>query len=247
MLSKALYRIYVEEGPGGAMAHVAELPGCFAVGTDATNAIAATPRAIATFLRWLRSHGEPPVCDASIQGLGVADQSVVEIKRDGAPTVAGSRAALFAFDEEEWSDEQLERQLRWLGYSRARLLRQVEVLSNDELKARRVTPDRTLWDTLWHVANAEYGYIHRVAGPLYGVEAITDNEPSDVRERLAAIREIFVRRAKEVPTGRRGEIVYPRWANRPDEPWTLAKAVRRALEHELEHVGELQILASSPG
>ena len=43
------------------MAHVAELPGCFATGRDASQAAGAVPAAIAGFLVWLRGHSEPLV------------------------------------------------------------------------------------------------------------------------------------------------------------------------------------------
>ena len=237
---KPTYRIYVEAGPGGAMAHVAELPGCFAVGSDAASAVGNTPHAIRDFLLWLRSHRERLVPEAHVSRPSMADLYVAEVRQEGAPLKAGSRAALFPFDEAAWSDEKLERTLRWLGYSRTDLLDMIEGLSDEELRAREVQPGRTLHDTLWHVANAEYGYIHRSAGPLYGNERITDHYPSDARERLAATRDILARYARAIPREERGRVIYPTWANRPDEPWTLAKALRRALEHEREHLGELR-------
>src|SRR4051812_5134447 len=104
------------------MAHVAELPGCFAVGRDAPRAVAATPSAIAEFLSWLRRYREPLVPEAHIARPSVADLFVAEIRREGAPTEAGNKATLFEFDKADWNDEKLERTLRWLGYSRADLL-----------------------------------------------------------------------------------------------------------------------------
>jgi hypothetical protein len=59
-----------------------------------------------------------------------------------------------------------------------------------------------------------------------------------VRERLDVFREIFVRRVRGVPAEKRADVVLPTWTPRPDEPWTLAKALRRALEHEREHLRE---------
>jgi len=236
---KPPYRVYVEEGPSGAMAHVAELPGCFAVGSNASKAVGATPKAIITFLAWLRSHREPLVPEAYVSRPSVADLFVAEVRSEGAPTHAGSRVALFEFDIVTWDDEKLERTLRWLTYSRADLLSRVEGLSDTDLKARHIEPDRTLWDTLWHVTQAEYGYINRIAGPLEGLEPITSEYPSDVRERLQAIREVLERRVRAIPKDKRAQIIYPTWANRPDEPWTLAKALRRAIEHEREHLAEL--------
>ncbi|MEA2574097.1 MAG: hypothetical protein QOH93_1395 [Chloroflexia bacterium] len=221
------------------MAHVAELPGCFAMGSSAAKAVQAVPGAIASFLAWLRRHKEPLVPEAHVSRPNVADLYVADVLRQDPPTVAGSYAALFEFDKEAWTDEKLERTLRWLGYSRAELLLRIGALSEQELKERKVAPNRTMWDTLWHVADAEYGYIHCLTGPLDGVEAVTDTEPSDVRQRLGVTREVFLRRARSVPQEERGRIVLPAWADRPDEPWTLAKTVRRAIEHELEHLAEL--------
>jgi uncharacterized damage-inducible protein DinB/predicted RNase H-like HicB family nuclease len=237
---KPTYRIYVEAGPGGAMAHVAELPGCFAVGSDASKAVGNVPGAIRDFLLWLRSHREPLVPEAHVSRPSMADLYVAEVRHEGAPLQAGSHAALFPYDQEVWNDEKLERTLRWLSYSRADLLAAIEGISDNELRAHQVQPDRTLHDTLWHVANAEYGYINRVAGPLDERERITDNYPSNLRERLAIIREVLARYARAVPLEERGKEIYPAWArHRPDEPWTLAKALRRALEHEREHIAGL--------
>jgi uncharacterized damage-inducible protein DinB len=221
------------------MSHVAELPGCFGAGSSAAQAVAATPAAITRFLGWLKAHREPIVPEAYVSRPTMLDISVAEVREDGPPVVAGSRASLFPFDLEPWDDYKLERTLRWLDYSRADLLSKIEGLSNDDLKNRQITSDRTLWDTLQHVANAEFGYIARIVGRLDEKEAVTDDEPADVRERLSVIREIFVRYARSIPPDRRAEVIYPTWAARPDEPWNLAKSVRRALEHEREHVGEL--------
>ncbi len=221
------------------MAHVAELPGCFAVGTDASRAVAAAPGAIVSFLAWLRGHREPLVPEAHVARPSMADLFVAEIRREGAPMVAASRAALFEFDKAAWDDEKLERTLRWLGYSRADLLSKIEGLDHMALKSRQVVQGRTVWDTLWHIANAEYGYINRVVGPLEGIESITDTEPSNVRERLAAVRVVFQKKVRAIPEDKRGEVIFPMWADHPDEPWTLSKALRRALEHEREHLLEL--------
>lgn len=236
---KPTYHVYVEEGRSLAWAHVAELPGCYAVGSSAPKAVQAIPAAIVSFLAWLRSHREPLVPEAHVSRPSVADLSIADILRQDPPTVAGSKAALFQFDKEAWSDEKLERTLRWLGYSRADLLACANGLTNAALKATQVAPGRSLWDTLWHVASAEYGYISRVVGPLERIAPITAEEPADVRERLAVTRELLVRQARLVPAEKRGEVILPTGTDRPGEPWTLPKALRRALEHELEHVREM--------
>lgn len=235
---KPPYRVYVEEGQGVAMSHVAELPGCFSVGSSAAMSVQGVPGAIARYLAWLRRHKEPLVPEAHIARPNMADLYVADVVRQPPPpTVAGDQAALFEFDKEPWSDDKLERTLRWFGYSRADLLLRIDGLSDNELKSRNIEPDRTMWDTLWHLANAEYGYIQLIVGPL-NEEGVTRAEPSGVRERLQTMREIFLKHARSVPAEARNVVIFPAWASRPDEPWTLAKAIRRALEHEIEHLTE---------
>ncbi|MEO5952221.1 MAG: DinB family protein [Chloroflexia bacterium] len=233
------YHVYIESGSGGAISHVAELPGCFGVGSTVPLSVAATPGAITRFLAWLKSHREPLVPEAHVLRPSMVDLGISEVRDNGAPLVAGSKAALFPFDQEAWDDYKLERTLRWLGYSRADLLAKIDGLTDDDLKRRHVAPDRTLWQTLWHVADAEYGYITHVIGDLLGKEAVTEDYPADIKERLRVTREIFVRYARSIPPDKRSEITYPTWSDHPDEPWTLAKAMRRAIEHELEHLAEL--------
>ena len=69
-------------------------------------------------------------------------------------------------------------------------------------------------------------------------EAVEDFKAlkSNVR---SSVRAMLEKRVRAIPAARRNEIIYPTWANRPDEPWTLPKTLRRALEHELEHLAEL--------
>lgn len=235
---KRPYHVYVEEGASGAMAHVAELPGCFAVGSSAPLAVAASPKAIAEFLAWLKGHREPLVPEAIVSRPTLSDLSVAEVRAGGAPLQSGSRAALFDFDRAAWDDYKLERTVRWLGYSRADLLAKVAGLSDGQLRARPIAAGRSAWQTLWHIANAEFGYIDQLVGPLDGVEGVTESEPSNVYERLAAVREILIRRARGIPLEKRGEVAAPLWTDQPGETWTIAKTLRRALEHEREHTAE---------
>src|SRR5215216_4575403 len=86
---KPPYRVYVEAGTGGAMAHVAELPGCCAVGSNAARAAAAAPAAIAEFLTWLRGHREPLVPEAHVSKPSMADLFVAEVRTEGAPLQVG--------------------------------------------------------------------------------------------------------------------------------------------------------------
>lgn len=230
---KPPYRVYVEEGHGGATAHVAELPGCFTMGTDASRAVAAMPRAIIVFLAWLRRHREPLVPEAYVSRPSVADLFVADVRPEDASLL------LFAADKAAWDDDKLERTLRWLSYSRADLLARTEGLDETILKSRQIALGRTLWDTLLHIANTEYGYMNMVSGPLDSVGPTANTEPIEALEWLTVERSMFEKWARSIPSETRGEVVYPEWSSKPNEAWTLAKALRRALEHELRHLAEV--------
>ena len=221
------------------MAHVAELPGCFAEGSSAPLAVASVPRAIVGFLAWLKAHREPLVPEAIVSRPTMSDLTVAEVRRAGAALNAGRGSATFDFDMVAWDDYKLERTLRWLGYSRADLLAKIEGMDETALKARHIAPGRTAWRTLEDVADVETEYADYITGAGGGVEIVTEPSLSDIRERLAAARELLLHRARAVPLERRAEIIYPIGTCKPNEPWTLAKALRRALEHELEHLREL--------
>ncbi|HEX9988165.1 MAG TPA: type II toxin-antitoxin system HicB family antitoxin [Chloroflexia bacterium] len=229
---KPPYRVYAEEGQGGAMAHVAELPGCFSTGSTASRAVAAMPKAITSFLAWLRAHREPLVPEAHVTRPTVADLFIAEVHSEGTPI-------LFSFDKIPWDDEKLERTLRWLAYSRADLLAKLSNLTEAEMESHQLAPNRTLQQTLQHIVNAEYNYINCASGPLDDTKPITDTHPANTIERITVTRDILQRHARAIPQERRADVIYPTWTNRPNEPWTLQKALRRALEHELQHLAEL--------
>jgi uncharacterized damage-inducible protein DinB len=184
------------------------------------------PKAITGFLAWLRSHREPLVPEAHVAKPTVADLFIAEVHSGGTPI-------LFSFDKIPWDDEKLERTLRWLAYSRTDLFAKVSNLTEAELEARQLAPGRTLRQILWHIADTEYGYINSLTGPL------DDTHPANTIDHLATTRDILQRHARAIPQDRRADVIYPTWTSRPHEPWTLQKALRRALEHELEHLAQL--------
>lgn len=215
------------------MSHVAELPGCFALGTTVPLAVAATPGAITKFLAWLKSHKEPLVPEAHVVRPTMVDLGIAEVRESGAPL------ELFPFDIEAWDDYKLERTLRWLSYSRADLLAKLEGMSQSDLERKPIAANRTLHQTLSHIANVEFGYVSNIVGGLEGKEAVDETHPADIRERLETVREILVHHVRSIPAENRGAVLYPTWGGGKGEPWTLAKCLRRALEHEREHLAEL--------
>jgi uncharacterized damage-inducible protein DinB len=96
------------------------------------------------------------------------------------------------------------------------------------------------------VGNAEQWYISRLV-PLETLPAEWkhDDEMS-IFDHLAMVRRTAVARLRGLTEVERSEVFYPRaWTDHPDEPWTARKVLRRFLEHEREHTGQVrEILAA---
>ena len=59
-------------------------------------------------------------------------------------------------------------------------------------------------------------------------------------------RRTAIARLRQLTEAERSQVVYPTaWTRHPDEPWTARKALRRFLEHELEHTAQVrEVLAA---
>ncbi len=101
------YQVNLEVGRDGSrMAHVAELPGCIAIGRTNEEAVVAAREAIVDYVKWLRRHGEP-LNDLEVQ-VEVADQIAVAGCFPGTP---GDQVARFESDQRPLTDEEMLRAL----------------------------------------------------------------------------------------------------------------------------------------
>lgn len=123
--------IGLEEGADGAvLAHGLSTPGCTALGTSATDAVAAFQVALHDWLPRLAAVGAPmPPLGAELE------LSVDEWLRTDAHVTAGESTACFAADVVTLSDAEIDAGLRLLGELRARLLRRVRRLPDAVLDA----------------------------------------------------------------------------------------------------------------
>lgn len=126
---------------------------------------------------------------------------------------------------------EIQRGIQLLSFSRQDLLELVRGLPAEILDRERAGERWSLRGILGHIANAEWWYLDRL-----DIADIPRGElPEDVFDRLERVRNRLVEalpqlEGVELARGKMGE-----W-------WSPRKVLRRAVEHELDHVGHIRKL-----
>ena len=118
-----------------------------------------------------------------------------------------------------------------LAWSRADLLASTSGLSAETLDTRYPNEHWSVRGILGHVANAEWWYLDR----LGLAEGSRQELPADVFERLDAVR----KRTNQVFTELAGAV---RVEGKEGEFWSPRKLLRRAIWHEMDHIGHISRL-----
>jgi uncharacterized damage-inducible protein DinB/predicted RNase H-like HicB family nuclease len=229
--------VYLEmDDRGRCMAHVPELPGCFARASSRDRALDMVPAAARIYYAWLRCHGEP----APLEEASVRIEIAGEVGGVG-PFDPGSAAALFPPDQGEITPEEVAYCLRLMAHSRADLLALVHNLP-DEVLDWQPDPDAfSIRRLLRHVGDAEEWYVSRIVPPETLPPEWEHDEDLPIFEFLEMERRTAVERLQQLTRAGRTKVFYPtRWTDHPEEPWTARKALRRFLEHEREHTLQAQ-------
>ena len=152
------YKAYLEvRDDGRAMGHVLALPGCFAKASSEEEARARLPQTIREYWAWLDCHGEKvPSHD---EGIVV---EVAEVVPSDAGFVSGDKVALFGPDREAPTERELEIYLRRMEYSRQDLLELAQRIPGRLMNAVPGEGQRTIRQTLQHIARAEWWYLSRI-------------------------------------------------------------------------------------
>ncbi len=217
------YHLNLEVGDDGScMAHVVELPGCIAIGPTREQTLDRARSTVASYIDFLKLHGEQ--IDEGAVEIEVAQEARVASNFPGTP---GEQGARFASDREPPSDEEIERVLRWLEWSREELLGLFEGLSREVIEWRPPDSNWTIRQILQHVADAEAAYLTHLepkrTGYHFGL--------------LRAVREWAKQRLRAITEEERNAVRLHR-----GEEWTARKVLRRCLEHEQEHLDQLREL-----
>lgn len=227
------YALYVESGPRRrkTMVHVPGLLGCIAQGPTTDEALAATPDALRSFLRFLKRHGDPVDAERPFT------TKVAVHEMEGSWIGQGDPAAGFAPDFEPLGAAELKRYVERLGWIREDLLCLVGDLPPKQLRAQPHGGGRPIQSILEHIAEAQCVYLRYAAGTVEGLaeaaRAVREAEP-DLPSALARLWEISGARWVAMTAVERNQHV-----DHGQRVWTARRGLRRALEHDWEHLQEL--------
>jgi hypothetical protein len=103
----------------------------------------------------------------------------------------------------------------------------------------------TIREILRHVGNAGEWYVSRLVPPETLPPEWEHDDRLPILEFLEMEGRTAVDRLRRLTDDVLAAVVtQPRWTDHPEEPWTARKALRRRIEHELEHLAQIESLLS---
>jgi hypothetical protein len=206
-----------------------DFPGAFAYGDDGSEALMNLPQVLVNFAAWANRHaGEERIA------LGDFDVRLEETWESyNVPrgwNAAKGEVEVNAWFRDDWRPlDRVEamRGLEMLRWSRADLLQIVSDLEAVKMDEQREGERWSIRGILAHVATAEWWYLDR-----FGLIGPRNELPKDPYERMAAVRQ---RLEQALPEMAGVEKVF----GLDGEFWSPRKLLRRALWHEIDHIGHI--------
>lgn len=206
-----------------------DFPGAFAYGMDGSTALMALPQALIRHAGWANRHS-----GGEWISLGDFDIRLEETWDDyTAPrswTTAKGDVEINPFFRDDWRPldrVDVTRGLEMLRWSREDLLKVVSALDEAKLDQSYEGERWSIRGILAHVATAEWWYLDR-----FGLIGPRNELPKDPYQRMAAVR---LKLEEALPELAGVEKVF----GLEGELWSPRKLLRRALWHELDHIGHI--------
>ncbi len=235
--SPMILRVGIENNNDNrSIAWALEHPGCFAYGADAQEAEAAMQLAAYDYADWVRQHGMSWMDADSIEPRVDESFTAYIIHRDPYLVPGASDyqvESFFHFDEQPLDGTDVERAFKILDWSRQDLLSTIEGLDTARLEQRYPAERWSINGILNHVAHAEWWYQERIGFPFPTRE---EDLPEQPLEALELVRAHFVALLPKL------EGVH-HMVNEEGELWSARKVLRRAAQHERDHVAHIRKLA----
>jgi len=218
------------------MAHVLALPGCAVRAQTQEEALRQLPEAIREYHEWLCRHGEA----APSVGEPI-ETKIAEASTGFGPFNPGDAAALFEPDRRALAPEEIEYHLRLMSHSRDDLMALVRDLADEVLDWQPDAESFPIRRLLRHIGNAEEWYVSRIVPPETLPPEWEHDEGMFIMDFLEMERRTAVARLRQLTEAERSQVFYPKqWTQHSEEPWTARKVLRRFLEHEREHTGQIR-------
>jgi len=223
------------ENEGRALAWALDFPGCFAAGDDAAGALMRLPQAFIKYQDWIAAHTR----DSWVAGIGDFDVRLVEtcdnyrVDRETLRGVSSGGIEINAWFRHDWqplSMQEARRGLQLLSWSRADLLAALAEVPPDRMDVLHAGQRWSIRGVLGHIAGAEWWYLDQL-GLTAGKLERTALPPNPL-DRLAVVRAAL---EAALPALAGSRLV----VGGDGELWSPRKLLRRALWHELDHIGHI--------
>jgi uncharacterized damage-inducible protein DinB len=224
-------RVGLENGFEGkrSIAWALDFPGSFSYGNDGSEALMNLPNALVNFAGWVNRHaGEERVV---LHDFDVRLEEVWEtysVPRGWNPDKGDVEInAWFRDDWRPLARDEAMHGLELLRWSRGDLLQIVAELEAAKLDEQRDGERWSIRGILAHVATAEWWYLDR-----FGLIGARNEMSKDPYERLAAVRQKLEQALPEL-------VGVEKVFGKDGEFWSPRKFLRRALWHEMDHIGHI--------
>lgn len=213
-----------------------EYPGCFAYGPDGRSALANIAPAIIEYAEWVERKGgerwfDPQEIVVFLEDtwqVYFIDEDYERVSPDSQPAYAVN--AWFLHDWKPLREQEIERVLNLLSWSREDLLETVRELPQ-EILSRRYPGEKTdIAGILRHVGGAEWWYLSRL-----GLVSHQERLPEEYQDRLEMSRSRLI----EILPALAGSTQV---VGIEGEFWSSRKLLRRAVWHERDHTFHIRKL-----
>jgi hypothetical protein len=223
---------------GRTLAWALDYPGCFAYGTDETEALVRLPRALLEYEVWIKDHTTDFWVDLKDMDMRVVESFetfCIDENYNRVPDGQGYEInAWFIDDWRPLTDVEIERGLKIFHWQREELLAGLTTLDPEILEKDFPGQRWNILGIAKHIANAELWYLSRLDLTDLSHKDLSADPKARLGQTAALIDRVFPKFINEVNvTGIEGEF------------WSYRKILRRILWHQRDHMEHIKELAFS--
>jgi hypothetical protein len=223
---------------GRTLAWALDYPGCFAYGTDETEALIRLPRALLEYEVWIKDHTTDFWVDLKDMDMRVVESFetfCIDENYNRVPDGQGYEInAWFIDDWRPLTDVEIERGLKIFHWQREELLAGLTTLDPEILEKDFPGQRWNILGIAKHIANAELWYLSRLDLTDLSHKDLSADPKARLGQTAALIDRVFPKFINEVNvTGIEGEF------------WSYRKILRRILWHQRDHIEHIKELAFS--
>ena len=221
------------------LAWALDYPGCFAYGSDESEALIYLPMALINYEHWIRNHSDTPWVEVDDLDLRVVEKfETFRMGIDYQPAPPGEGYEINAWFIDDWrpvSSKEIEQSLKIFHWQRDELLAGLSTLDPEILNKERPGQRWNILGIAKHIANAELWYLSRLDLVSMNRRDLLPEYEARLMQTSHLIDQVFPSFADKVNvSGIEGEF------------WSFRKIIRRTLWHQRDHIDHIKALAFDP-